>query len=120
MTFAMDHGSYQYIMMSFGLKNAPAMFSREVLATFKYFIHQFLEVYLDEWTIFSLSKYNIENLTLMLDRCRQYHFSLNLNKCIFCAPFGILLSHVVCKQGLLVDLTKIAVIVNFLRTKSVQ
>ena len=48
----------------------------------------------------------------MLDRCRQCHISLNLKKCIFCAPFGILLGHVVCKQGLLVDPSKIAVILG--------
>jgi hypothetical protein len=47
----------------------------------------------------------------MLDRCRQCHISLNLKKCILCRPFGILLGHVVCKQGLLVDPSKIAVII---------
>jgi hypothetical protein len=33
-------------------------------------------------------------------------------KCIFGTPFGILLGHIVCKKGLLVDPAKIAVIVN--------
>jgi hypothetical protein len=48
----------------------------------------------------------------MLDRCRQCHISLNLKKCIFYAPFGIFLGHVVCKQGLLVDLSNIVVILD--------
>jgi hypothetical protein len=98
--------------MSFGLNNALDVFSI-VFASFKKFIHKFFEVYLNDWTVFILLKYHIETLWLMLDRCRQYHISLNLNKCILCALFGILLGHVVCKQGLLVDLAKIAVIVNF-------
>ena len=46
--FAMEWGSYQYTVMPFGLKNAPAIFSRVVIATFKEFIHQFLKVYLDD------------------------------------------------------------------------
>ena len=46
----------------------------------------------------------------MLERCRQYQISLNLNKCIFCAPFGILLVHVVCHDGILVDPAKIVII----------
>jgi hypothetical protein len=43
-TFVIEWGSYQYIVMSFGLKNAPVVFSRVVVATFKDFIHKFLEV----------------------------------------------------------------------------
>jgi hypothetical protein len=37
----------------------------------------------------------------------------------FMTPFGILLVHIVCKQGLLVDPTKIVVIVNLPPPKSV-
>jgi hypothetical protein len=44
---------------------------------------------------------------------------LNIKKCIFNAPFGIFLGHVVCKQGLLVDPAKIVVIVNLPPPKSV-
>jgi len=32
---------------------------------------------------------------LMLDTCRQHHISINLRKCIFCVPCGILLGHIV-------------------------
>lgn len=38
--------------------------------------------------------------------------SLNLNKCIFFVPYGILLGHFFCKKGLMVDPTKIEVIIN--------
>jgi len=98
--------------MPFGLKNALAIFSRVVVVTFREFIHKFLQVYFDDWTIFGLLQEHIENLRLMFDRCRQCKISLNLKKCIFCSPFGILLGHVVCKHGLIMDLAKIAIIVN--------
>jgi hypothetical protein len=55
-TFSIDWGSYQYIFMPFGLKNAPTIFSRVVIIAFKEFIHQFLEVYLDDWTVYSFLK----------------------------------------------------------------
>jgi hypothetical protein len=35
-----------------------------------------------------------------------------MKKCIFFSPFGVLLGHIVCKQGLLVDPSKIAIIVD--------
>jgi hypothetical protein len=55
--------------MSFGLKNALTLFSIVVVETFKEFIHKFLEVYLDDWTMFNLLKDHVEALRMMLDRC---------------------------------------------------
>jgi hypothetical protein len=54
----------------FGLNNALGIFSRVVVVAFKELIHKFLEVYLDDWNVFSLLKYLVEILHLMLDRCR--------------------------------------------------
>jgi hypothetical protein len=106
--------------MPFGLNYEPTIFSRVVIASFKDFIHQFLEVYLDDWTVYSLLKDHVGVLILMLERCRQCQISLNIKKHIFCTPFGILLGHIVCKQGLLVDHAKIAVIVNLPPPNSVH
>ena len=49
---------------------------------------------------------------MMLERCRQYQIYLNPKKCTFCAPFGIMLCHVVCCNGILVDPSKIVIIVD--------
>lgn len=105
-------GCFQYIVMPFGLKNALAIFSRVVITLSKEFIHKFLELYFNEWTVFGLVQCHVASLRLMLDTCRRYKIALNLKKCIFCVPFGILLGHVVCKQGLMVNPIKIAVIMN--------
>jgi hypothetical protein len=43
-----------------------------------------------------------------------------MKKCIFGTPFGILLGHIVCKQGLLVDPAKVAVIINLPPLKLVR
>jgi hypothetical protein len=70
-TFATKWVSYQYTVMPFGLKNAPDIFSRVFIDDFKEIIHQFLEVYLDEWIVYSLLKDHVEVLILMLEICRQ-------------------------------------------------
>ena len=48
----------------------------------------------------------------MLKRCIQFQISLNLKKCIFCARFGILLDHVICREEMLMDPAKIVIIVD--------
>jgi hypothetical protein len=45
---------------------------------------------------------------------------LNLKKCILFSPFGVLLGHIVCKQGFLVDPSKIFIIVDLPRPTSVK
>jgi hypothetical protein len=52
-TFAIEWGSYQYIVMPFELKNALAIFSRVVVEAFE-FLHKFLEAYFDDWIVFIL------------------------------------------------------------------
>jgi hypothetical protein len=106
--------------MPFVLKNAPTIFSRVVVEAFKEFLHKFMEAYFDDWIVFNLLQNHIECLRLMLDKCRQCHISLNMKKCILFSPFGVLLGHIVCKQGLLVDPSKIAIIVDLPPPTSVR
>lgn len=80
MNFATEWGCFQYTVMPFGLKNAPAIFSCVVIATFKEFIHKFMEVYFDESLVFGLVKRHVAILCLILDTCRRYQIVLNLKK----------------------------------------
>ena len=47
-TFVTEWGCFQYTVMPFGLKNAPVIFSRIVVAMLKDFIQKFLAIYMDE------------------------------------------------------------------------
>ena len=106
--------------MSFGLKNASAIFSRIVVAAFKEYIHKCLEVYLDDWIVFGLVEHHVASLRLMLDTFRRHKIALKLKKFTLIVPFGNLLGHVVCKQGLMVDPMKIVVILNLEAPQSVK
>ena len=71
-----------------------------------------MAVYFDGWTIYSTLKDHCKWLRLMLERCRQIQLSLNIKKCIFVTPIGILLGHIVCKEGIKVDFAKIKIIID--------
>ena len=51
-------------------------------------------------------------LRLMLERCRQIQLSLNIRKCIFLTHIGILLGHIICKEGIKVYFAKIKIILD--------
>jgi len=70
-TFTTDWGSFSYNVIPFGLNISLAVFSPIVIATFHDFIHNFLEVYLDDWIVYHLIKDHIGLLWLMLDCCHQ-------------------------------------------------
>jgi len=53
-SFATEWGLFHYMVMPFGLKNAPAIF--------KEYIHKFLEAYFDDWRVFGLLKKDIASL----------------------------------------------------------
>ena len=81
--------------MSFGLKNVPTILLHVVITAFKEFIHNFLEVYFYDYTVFGLVKRHVESLRLMLDTYRRYHIMVNLKKCLFHVPLRTMLGHVV-------------------------
>jgi hypothetical protein len=45
---------------------------------------------------------------------------MNVKMCIFLSPFGVILGNIVCKQGLLVDPSKIVIIVDLPPPTSVR
>ena len=57
-------------------------------------------------------KDHIKWVRLMLERFKQIQLSLNIKKCIFATLIGILLGHVICKEGIKVDIAKIKVIID--------
>lgn len=66
-TFVIEWVCFQYTVMSFGLKNDSAIFSRVIIMAFEDFIHKFLEFYFDDWTMFGLVKHYVASVHLMLD-----------------------------------------------------
>lgn len=120
MTFVIEWGWSKYTVIPFGLKNVLAIFFLILIMAFKDFIHKFLELYFDDWTVFGLVKHHVASLCLTLDMCWRYQIMLNLNKCLFCVPFSVLLGHVVCKQRLKVDPANITVIINLEAPRSVK
>ena len=73
-TFVCEFGSFAYRVMPFGLKNAPAVFSKIVVKTFQEYIYKTMAVYFDDWTIYSTLKDTGSSLSeTMPKHVRSWH-----------------------------------------------
>ncbi len=54
----------------------------------------------------------MNHLKKCMTQCRNNGINFNLEKCAFCVNFRILLGHIVCEDGLLIDPRKIIIIID--------
>jgi hypothetical protein len=112
-TFTFPWGTYAYKVLPFGLCNAPTTFQRAVLAIFSDLLHDCMEVYMDDFTMFGNSfEEALTNLKKFLKRCRESNLTLSNKKCFMIMIEGIVLGHHVSAIGIQVDPAKIEVIVS--------
>ncbi|XP_057754687.1 uncharacterized protein LOC130974001, partial [Arachis stenosperma] len=98
-----------YRRMPFGLCNAPATFQRCMLSIFSDMVEKFIEVFMDDFSVFGDS-FNtcLHHLTLVLKRCQETNLVLNWEKCHFMVPEGIVLGHAGFYRRFIKDFSKIA------------
>ena len=66
-TFTCPYGTFTYRRMSFGLCNAPATFQRCMMAIFSNMVERFIEVFMDDFSVFrSLFDHFLNNLNIVL------------------------------------------------------
>ncbi|CAL2238234.1 unnamed protein product [Prunus armeniaca] len=120
-TFTCPFGTFAYRRMPFGLCNAPATFQRCMLAIFSDMIERFIEVFMDDFSVFGSSFDTcLNHLSLVLQRCQETNLILNWEKCQFMVKQGVVLGHVISSKGIEVDKAKIDIISNMAAPTSVK
>ncbi|KAH9680863.1 hypothetical protein KPL71_026717 [Citrus sinensis] len=120
-TFTCPFGTFAYRRMPFGLCNAPATFQRCMLSIFSDMVERFLEVFMDDFSVFgdSFDQY-LHHLTLVLQRCIEKNLVLNWEKYHFMVKQGIVLGHIISSKGIEVDKAKVDLISNLPPPKTVK
>ncbi|CAM8963480.1 unnamed protein product [Rhodiola kirilowii] len=103
-TFTCPFGTFAFRRMSFGLCNALGTFQRVVTSIFSDMIGTFIEVFMDDFTIYGDTfDACLNNLSTVLARCLSMNLVLNYEKCHFMVTHGVVLGHVVSQEGIEVD-----------------
>jgi hypothetical protein len=118
--FITDWGAFVWVVMPFGLKNAPPTYQWVVSTTFKDYLGLFMKLFLDDFSMFSNLDTRLPKLQLCLDKCREFNISLNLEKCMFLVHLGVILGYVVFKEGKLPNVKKNLVIVHMPTLKTIN
>jgi hypothetical protein len=79
--FQTHEGLMEWVVMPFGLCNAPTTFQRMMNDFLRDFLHKFVTVYLDD--VCTYSRTLEEHLRLVLQRFKEEGLKLRLQKCIF-------------------------------------
>ena len=99
--------------MPFELCNAPATFQCCMIFIFSDLVKHCMEIFIDDFSVFGSSFDDcLSNLRKVLERCREKNLTLNWEKCHFMVRKGIVLGHVISKDGIEVNKAKTDLIIN--------
>ena len=112
--FRMRYGHYEFLVISFGLTNAPAAFMVLMNRVFRPYLDRFVIVFINNFLVYSRSELEHErHLGLALQTLRQYQLYAKFSKCEFWLSRVGFLGHVVSADGIYVDLQKVEVVASW-------
>ena len=118
--FRTRYGHYEFLVMSFGLTNAPAAFMDLMNRVFRSYVDQFVVVFIDDILVYSKSiKDHVYHLRTVLQTLREHQLYTKFSKCDFWTESVAFLGHVVTKDGIQVDPQKIEAVSEWPRPTTV-
>jgi hypothetical protein len=106
--FTTLYGLFEYLVMSFGLTNAPAHFTYLMNSVFMLELDKFVVVFIDDILIYSKNEEeHAQHLRIVLTRLREHQLYAKFSKCAFWLEEIQFLGHVLSAKGIAVDPSKV-------------
>ncbi|WVZ97582.1 hypothetical protein U9M48_043107 [Paspalum notatum var. saurae] len=118
--FSTRYGLYEYLVMSFGLTNAPVFFMYMMNSVFMNELNKFVVVFIDDILIYSKNeKEHEEPLRIVLTRLREHKLYAKFSKCAFWLKEVSFLGHILSEKGVAVDPSKVKDVLNWKQPETV-
>jgi hypothetical protein len=120
-SFRTHEGHYDFLVMPFGLCNAPSTFQSLMNHVFRPFIHHFVLVFFDDILIYTKTLTNhLSHVDRVLHILSQHQRFMKQSKCAFGASEVEYLGHLVGKSGVRVDPKKIEAMKDWSHPKTLK
>jgi hypothetical protein len=112
--FSTRYGLYEYLVMSFGLTNAPTHFIYLMNSVFMPELDKFVMVFIDDILIYSKSEEeHAQHLRVIRQRLRDHQLYANFSKCAFWLKKVPFLAHIISEEGIAVDPSKVQQVLDW-------
>lgn len=119
--FRTHEGLFEFVVMAFGLTNAPATFQALMNDVLRPFLRLFVLVFFDDILIYSSSwSDHLRHVKTILEALRTHQLFLKRSKCSFGEELVAYLGHVITVDGIAMDSAKVLAVVDWPQPRSVR
>jgi hypothetical protein len=112
--FSTRYWLYEFLVMSFGLSNAPAYFMYLMNSVFMPKLDKFVVVFIDDILVYSKNEEeHASHLHVVLQHLRELRLYAKLSKCDFWLKEIKFLGHTISQAGIVVDPDKVQEVMNW-------